>query len=131
MTIVDTTVWIDYLDGTANPHTQWLDRELNQQRLGLTDLILYEVLRGIRGDSTFTRVRLDMTKFEIFDTGGEALAVTSAQNYRFLRARGHTVRKTIDCLIATFCLTGGHILLHRDRDFDLFEEHLGLRVLHP
>ena len=131
MTIVDTTVWIDYLAATSNLHTDWLDRELNQQRLGLTDLILCEVLQGIRGDSTFARVRRDMTKFEVFDTGGEALAVASAQNYRFLRARGHTVRKTIDCLIATFCLSGGHTLLHRDRDFDLFEKHLGLRVLHP
>jgi predicted nucleic acid-binding protein len=131
MTIVDTTVWIDYLAGTANPHTDWLDRELNRQRLGLTDLILCEVLQGIRGDSTFARVRRDMSRFEVFDTGGEALAVASAQNYRFLRASGLTVRKTIDCLIATFCLSSGHILLHRDRDFDLFEKHLGLRVLHP
>jgi predicted nucleic acid-binding protein len=131
MTIVDTTVWIDYLAGTFNPPTDWLDRELNQQRLGLTDLILCEVLQGIRGDSTFARVRRDMSRFEVFDTGGEALAVASAQNYRFLRARGHTVRKTIDCLIATFCLSGDHTLLHRNRDFDLFEKHLGLVVLHP
>jgi len=131
MTIVDTTVWIDYLAGTANPHTQWLDRELNQQRLGLTDLILCEVLQGIRGDSTFARIRRDLSRFEVFDTGGETLAVASAQNYRFLRARGHTIRKTIDCLIATFCLSGGHVLLHRDRDFDLFEKHVGLLVVHP
>jgi hypothetical protein len=131
MTIVDTTVWIDYLGGTANPHTDWLDRELNQQRLGLTDLILCEILQGIRGDSTFTRVRRDLSKFEVFETGGEALAVASAKNYRSLRSRGHTIRKTIDCLIATFCLTEGHSLLHRDHDFDPFEKHLGLRVVHP
>jgi hypothetical protein len=131
MTIVDTTVWIDYLGGTANPHTDWLDRELNQQRLGLTDLILCEILQGIRGDSTFMRVRRDLSKFEVFETGGEALAVASAQNYRSLRSRGHTIRKTIDCLIATFCLTEGHSLLHRDHDFDPFEKHLGLRVVHP
>ncbi len=131
MTIVDTTVWIDYLGGAGNPHTDWLDRELNQQRLGLTDLILCEVLQGIRGDSTFKRVRRDLSRFEVFDTGGEALAVASAQNYRSLRSRGQRVRKTIDCLIATFCLTEGHLLLHRDRDFDPFEKHLGLRVVHP
>ena len=131
MTIVDTTVWIDYLGGTANPHTEWLDRELNQQRLGLTDLILCEILQGIRGDATFTRVRRDLSKFEVFETGGEALAVASAQNYRALRSHGHTIRKTIDCLIATYCLTEGHSLLHRDHDFDPFEKHLGLRVLHP
>ncbi|MHB8301625.1 MAG: type II toxin-antitoxin system VapC family toxin [Acidobacteriaceae bacterium] len=131
MTIVDTTVWIDYLGGTVNPHTEWLDRELNQQRLGMTDLILCEVLQGIRGDPSFSRVRRNLSRFELFDTGGEALAVSSAQNYRLLRSHGHTVRKTIDCLIATFCLTEGHSLLHRDHDFGPFEKHLGLRVLHP
>jgi predicted nucleic acid-binding protein len=131
MTIVDTTVWIDYLAGTPNPQTDWLDAELDRQRLGLTDLILCEVLQGIRGDSAFAQVHRELTKFAVFDTGGEALAVASAKNYRVLRSRGKTVRKTIDCLIATFCIANGHILLHRDRDFDLFEGHLGLRVLHP
>ncbi|MGC1784348.1 MAG: PIN domain nuclease [Acidobacteriaceae bacterium] len=131
MTIVDTTVWIDYFRGTENPHTDWLDRELNRQRLGLTDLILCEILQGIVADSTFTRVRRDLSRFEVFDTGGEALAVAAARNYRSLRSRGHTVRKTIDCLIATFCLTEGHSLLHRDHDFNPFENHLGLRVIHP
>ena len=131
MTIVDTTVWIDYLRGAANPHTDWLDRELNRQRLGLTDLILCEILQGVVVDSTFTRVRRDLSKFEVFDTGGEALAVAAARNYRTLRSSGHTVRKTIDCLIASFCLTERHSLLHRDHDFDPFEKYLGLRVVHP
>lgn len=131
MTIVDTTVWIDYLGGTINPHTDWLDRELNRQRLGLTDLILCEILQGIRADSGFTRVRRDLSRFVVFNTGGEALAVASARNYRLLRSRGHTIRKTIDCLIATFCLTEGHSLLHRDHDFDPFERYLDLRVIHP
>ncbi len=63
--------------------------------------------------------------------GGEALAVAAANNYRLLRSRGITIRKTIDCLIATFCIAEGHILLHDDRDFDLFEDHLGLQVIHP
>ena len=131
MIIVDTTVWIDYFGGTANPHTDWLDRELSQQRIGLTDLILSEILQGIRDDSTFKRLRRELCHFEVFSTGGIDLAVASAQNYRILRSRGYTVRKTIDCLIATFCLSEGHALLHRDRDFDPFEKALGLRVLHP
>jgi predicted nucleic acid-binding protein len=76
-------------------------------------------------------VRREMSKFEVFDTGGTELAVASAQNYRLLRTRGLTIRKTIDCLIATFCLMAGHSLLHRDHDFDPFEKQLGLRVLHP
>ncbi|MGA7315728.1 MAG: hypothetical protein WBX22_17330 [Silvibacterium sp.] len=68
---------------------------------------------------------------EVFATGGVELAVASARNYRTLRALGHAVRKTVDGLIATFCLDPGHALLHRDRDFDPFEKHLGLRVVHP
>jgi predicted nucleic acid-binding protein len=131
MTIVDTTVWIDYLAGTTNPHTVWLDREINQQRIGLTDLILCEILQGIQGDSDFDRVRLALSKFEVFATGGEELAVASAKNYRALRSRGCTIRKTIDCLIATFCLTEGHSLIHRDRDFEPFERYLGLPIVHP
>jgi predicted nucleic acid-binding protein len=131
MTIVDTTVWIDYFAGTVNLHTDWLDHELNRQRLGLTDLILCEVLQGVRTDSDFTKVRRTLSTFEVFRTGGEVMAIASARNYRFLRSRGHTIRKTIDCLIATFCLEERHSLLHRDHDFEPFEELLGLQVIHP
>jgi predicted nucleic acid-binding protein len=129
--IVDTTVWIDYLCGAANPHTEWIERELSQRPLGLTDLILCEILQGIRDESTFKQVRRELSKFVFFRTGGEELAVASAHNYRFLRVRGYTIRKTIDCLIGSFCLLEGHSLLHRDRDFDVFERHLGLAVVHP
>jgi predicted nucleic acid-binding protein len=131
MVIIDTTVWIDYLAGTTNDHTAWLDRELGRQRLGLTDLILCEVLQGIRTDAAFTRARRDVTKFHVFETCEIDLAVTAAQNYRWLRRQGYTVRKTIDCLIATFCIDAEHWLLHRDHDFDPFEKHLGLRVVQP
>jgi predicted nucleic acid-binding protein len=131
VTIVDTTVWIDYLGGTVNPQTDWLNREFGRQPLGLTDLILCEVLQGIQDEPAFRRVRRELSRFDIFPTGGEELAVASAQNYRLLRVRGYTIRKTIDCLIASFCLLDGHSLLHRDRDFDAFEQHLGLQVVHP
>jgi predicted nucleic acid-binding protein len=131
MVIIDTTVWIDYLRGTENPETRWLDRELQRQRLGLTDLILFEVLQGIRDQNSFARVRAELLKFQVFETGSSVLAVAAAQNYRDLRQRGYTVRKTVDCLIATFCLLAKHELLHRDRDFDPFEKALGLRVVHP
>jgi predicted nucleic acid-binding protein len=128
--IVDTTVWIDYLRGSENPETQWLDRELRLQRLGLTDLILCEVLQGIREQNAFMRVQSELLKFQVFHTGGSDLAIAAAQNYRDLRQHGYTVRKTIDCLIATFCLQARHQLLHRDHDFDSFEEVLGLQVVH-
>jgi predicted nucleic acid-binding protein len=131
LVLVDTTVWIDYLAGTANPHSSWLDRQVGKQPLGLTDLIFCEVLQGIRSDAAFSVVRRDLERFPIFQTGGLQLALLAAQNYRHLRGHGITVRKTIDCLIATFCIEAGHELLHRDRDFDAFEVRLGLRVIHP
>jgi predicted nucleic acid-binding protein len=92
--------------------------------------ILCEVLQGIREQSAFARVRSDLMKFQIFETGGADFAVAAAQNYRELRRRGFTVHKTIDCFIATFCLRAKHDLLHRDRDFDCFERAPGLRVVH-
>ena len=131
MVIVDTTVWIDYFGGITNTETGWLDRALARERLGLTDLILAEVLQGIRDDASFRQVREDLLKFRVFANGGTAFAVVAADNYRALRKRGFTIRKTVDCWIATFCLLSGHRLLHRDRDFDVFENQLGLKVVHP
>src|SRR5277367_5189352 len=131
MTIVDTTVWIDLLGGISNPQTEWLERALRRERVGLTDLNLCEVLQGIRSKALFDEVRKELTEFRVFPTGGAELAVSAAHNYRTLRALGHTVRKTIDCLIASFCLSQGYSLLHRDRDFEPFEKHLGLVVQHP
>ena len=131
MIIVDTTVWIDYLRGHANRETDYLDRELSRQRLGLTDLILCETLRGISDETLFARTLRALRTFEIFETGGQEMAIMAARNFRTLRKRGSKVRKTIDCLIATFCLQHGHSLLHRDRDFDHFEQVLGLAVIHP
>ena len=131
MVIVDSSVWIDYLSEIDNAQTVWLDRALSERRVGLTDLILCEVLQGIRDDATFRRVKQKLLQFAVFDSVGAELAMTSAENYRLLRARGITVRKTIDCLIATFCMEGGHTLLHNDRDFEPFEKHLGLWIIHP
>lgn len=131
MVIVDTTVWVDYFRGLQNPETDWLHVEADHQRLGLTDLILCEVLQGVRDEVAARDVQRELLKFEVFDTGGVSLAIEAARRFRTLRSRGHTVRKTIDCLIATFCLREQHSLLHRDRDFDPFEDVLGLSVIHP
>ncbi len=131
MVIVDTTVWVDYLNGISTPEVDWFDRESERQRLGLLDLTVCEVLQGVSTDAAAARVLRTLRRFEIFDTGGIALAEAAARNYRHLRARGRTVRKTIDCLIATFCLEHSNALLHSDRDFDPFEDVLGLQVVHP
>jgi predicted nucleic acid-binding protein len=112
MVVIDTTVWIDYLRGAENPETRWLERELFRQRLGLTDLILCEVLPGIPDRFLFSQVRDKLLKFQIFPTGGTDLAIAAVENYQFLRRHGFTVRRTIDCVIATHCLQDGHQLLH-------------------
>jgi predicted nucleic acid-binding protein len=128
---VDSSVWIDFLGPTRSSESAWLAREIPKERIGLTDLILCEVLQGVRSDADFWQLSQELGKFQAFSVGGPDLAVASALNFRFLRAKGITVRKTIDCLIATFCIERGHALLHRDPDFDPFEQHLGLRVIHP
>src|SRR3569832_1243458 len=107
MVIVDSTVWIDYLNGTSTPETEWLDREADRRRLGLVDLWFCEILQGLSTDQEAARVLRQLRRFEIFETGGIDLATAAAHNYRQLRQRGRTVRKTIDCLIATFCLREG------------------------
>ena len=131
MIIVDTTVWIDYFGGVRNAESDWLDHELGHQPLGLTDLILCEVLQGYRDDATFESVLNELLRLEIFEPAGPILAVAAAKNFRRLRRQGFTIRKTIDCWIASFCILEQHGLLHRDRDFHPFEKILGLKVVHP
>jgi predicted nucleic acid-binding protein len=131
MVIVDTSVWIDYFNGHENRETDWLESRLDQDRLGLTTIILSEILQGLSDEKTAKLVEAELRQFEIFEASSVSLAVQAAKNYRVLRRRGKTVRKTIDVFIATFCIEGQHSLLHRDRDFDAFEELLGLSVVHP
>ena len=95
------------------------------------DLILAEVLQGFRHDPDFEKVRRILGRFMQESMVNPVLAVQSARNYRFLRQKGVTVRKTMDSLIATFCIENDHDLLHNDSDFDGYEKHLGLRVIHP
>jgi predicted nucleic acid-binding protein len=129
LVIVDTSVWIDFLNGVTNPESEWLDLNLDRVRIGLTTMVLAEVLQGLRDDREASLVQTQLLEFEIIDLLDAALAVEAAHYYRQLRAAGHTVRTTIDVLTATYCIREGHSLLHRDRDFDIFEEKLGLRVI--
>jgi hypothetical protein len=129
--IVDASVWIDYFAGTPTIEAAWLEREVSKQEIGLTDLTVCEVLQGIRDEALFKQVQIRLMSMQLFPGGGVEIAIIAARNYRLLRAKGVTVRKTIDCLVATFCIEHGHSLLHRDRDFDPFETHLGLQVIHP
>ena len=130
MWIVDSSVWIDYFAGIINPQTDLLDLSLGQRAIGVSDMILCEVLQGFRHERDFEIVKELLLRFPVYTMGGTELAIQSAQNYCFLRRMGITVRKTIDCLIATFVIESGFSLLHNDRDFEPFEAHLGLNVVH-
>lgn len=131
MLLVDSTVWISYFNGQATPETDYLDRKLSSRLILVGDLILVEVLQGFRSDAEFERAHSHLRKFIQRSLLNPPLAVASARNYRQLRQRGITIRKTIDCIIATYAIENGDELLHSDRDFDPFEQHLGLRVVHP
>ncbi len=131
MLVVDSTIWVDYFNGSQNPLTDYLDIILDKQLIIVGDLILAEVLQGFRTDNDFEKARREMGKFTQVAMVNPALALQSARNYRLLRHKGITVRKTIDSLIATYCIENEHSLLQKDIDFDGYEEHLGLKVIHP
>ncbi len=128
MILVDSSVWIDYFRGTATPQVERLDALLGAEPLAVGDLMVAEVLQGFQSDRDFNRAKRLLMTFETVNIVDLPTAVQAARNYRALRARGITVRKTIDTLIATCCIRNGHILLHSDRDFEPFALHLGLRV---
>lgn len=129
MWIVDSSVWIDYFRGEVTRQTDLLDWGLGRVEIGLGDIILAEVLQRFDRAAEFRAARDALLRFPIFTIGGIAIALKSAENFRRLRRRGVTVRKTVDCLIATFVIENGFSLLHSDRDFDAFEAYLGLDVV--
>jgi predicted nucleic acid-binding protein len=129
MLLVDSSVWIDYFNGAVTPQTDYLDKALAHEPVLVGDLILTEVLQGFRSEAEFEQALQALSKFQLASLVNPALAVQSARNYRQLRKLGITVRKTIDCLIATFCIEHGHTLLHNDSDYEAFTIHLGLQTV--
>ncbi len=127
MILVDSSVWIDYFRGNTTRQANKLDDLLGSEPLAIGDLILTEVLQGFGSDREFNAARRMLLALDMVVLGGADVAVEAAKNYRRLRDLGVTVRKTIDTVIATRCIVSGHTLLHSDRDFDAFEQHLGLR----
>ncbi len=128
MIMVDSSVWINYFNGTDTWQTDLLDQLLGQVPLFTGDLILTEVLQGFRSTTDYNKAKEAMSVLECKTLGGYEIAVKSAENYRQLRRRGVTVRKTIDVIIATFCITENIPLLHDDKDFAPITEYLGLQV---
>ncbi len=128
MILVDSSVWIDYFQGTITAQTELLDKLLGQRPLAIGDLILTEVLQGFEDERDFNEARRLLTSLMVVQLGGQGIAIQAGKNFRALRRLGVTVRKTIDTVIATRCIESGYDLLHSDRDFDPFAKHLGLRV---
>lgn len=131
MILVDSSVWIDYFRGAMTPQTDKLDSLLGVEPLATGDLILTEVLQGFITDQDFQQAKKLMTSLVTVELAGQDIAIKAAVNFRTLRARGITVRKTIDTVIATHCIESNLILLFSDRDFDPFVQHLGLRSALP
>jgi predicted nucleic acid-binding protein len=125
--VADSSVWIENLRNEQSTEVTLLRQSLDEILMG--DLILVEILQGARDDAQARELRALFRDFDVVTICGEDIAVQAARNYRTLRAMGITVRRTIDAIIATFCIENGFPLLHRDRDFGHFETHLGLRVV--
>jgi predicted nucleic acid-binding protein len=131
MILVDSSVWIDYFRGTQTPEADRLDNLLGTEPVATGDLILAEVLQGFGSERDFRQGQGLLTSLPVIELVGGDIAIQAARNFRMLRARGITIRKTIDTLIATSCIEKGLSLLYSDRDFDPFVEHLGLRTALP
>jgi len=129
MILVDSSVWISYFNGRITWQTEMLDQMLQQIPVYTGDLILTEVLQGFRKDSEFKKAREALSILPCKQLGGYDIAIQSAKNYRTLRKKGITVRKTIDIIIGTFCIVENIPLLHDDRDFDPMTEHLSLKTI--
>jgi len=127
--LVDSSVWIDYFNGNSTEAVEYLEVALGKEDLIIGDLILTEVLQGFKSDKDFDTAKDLLTSFDVHNLLNEDIAIKSADNFRILRKKGLTVRKTIDVIIATYCIEHHISLLHADKDFTPFANHLGLRIL--
>ena len=131
MILIDSSVWIDYFNGTPTWQTDLLDNYLSNVPVVIGDLILTEVLQGFRSNKDYETAKTFLNALPFCQMGGYDVAIQSAQNYRLLRKAGVVVRKTIDIIIATFCIMEGLTLLHDDRDFDPMASHFSLKTSTP
>lgn len=129
MILVDSSVWIDYFNGKKTSQTDWLDSALGNKPIIIGDLILTEVLQGFQSGNDFRKAKKILLEFPFMEMVGQNMAIKSAANYRLLRKKGVTVRKTIDVMIGTFCIYYHFSLLHDDRDFDPIEKYLKLKTI--
>ena len=128
MIVADTSAWIDYFNGVIAPHTDILDSDLQTNQIIIGDLIIAELLQGFKKEKEYYTAKRLIETLEYHDFVGREIALKAAENYRYLRSIGITVRKTIDVIIATFCIENNYLLIHNDRDFNAIETHLGLKI---
>jgi len=126
MIMVDSSVWIDYFTGADTKQTEVLDNTLGQQHVAIGDLILTEVLQGFRHDKDYNTAKSLFNELALFELLGKEMALKSADNFRAIRKKGVTIRKTADVIIASFCIEKNIPLLFSDKDFKPFVKHLGL-----
>lgn len=129
MILVDSSVWINYFNAIDTWQTELLDQLLKEVPILIGDLILAEVLQGFRKDKDFSKAKDALNTLPFCQIGGFDVALQSAQNYRKLRKRGITVRKTIDVIIGTYSILENLPLLHDDKDFEPMVEHLSLKAI--
>jgi predicted nucleic acid-binding protein len=129
MILVDSSVWIDYFNGSHNWQVEMLDKLLQREPIIMGDLILAEVLQGFRSDADFNQAKKFLSVLPVRTLGGYKIALQSAIHYRALRKKCVSVRKTIDLIIATFCIMENIPLLHNDRDFGPMTAHLSLQAI--
>ena len=129
MILVDSSVWVDYFNGVETLATKKLDSLLGLQPICTGDLILAEVLQGFRQDQDYKAAKTLLCSLPMYSMLGVDLSLKSADNYRALRKQGFTIRKTIDTMIATFCIENDFLLLHSDKGFQPFQQLLGLQVV--
>ena len=132
MIVVDTTVWIDFLEARGTAFDRHLTELIEEQApLALVDIVYAEILQGIRDEETFQRTRMSLRAHPIFRPRGLETFETAANLYRAARRRGLTIRRSVDCLIAATCLEAGAEIYHNDRDFDALARVSDLMIYRP
>jgi predicted nucleic acid-binding protein len=130
MILVDTSVWIDFLKGASSRERRALHRLIEEEKdISITEIILAEILQGIKEDKDFIAVKDYLLEFPIYRPKGIETYLRAAGIYRDCRKKGKTIRKTIDCIIAAICIENDLTLFHKDGDFDLIGDCTGLKVL--
>ncbi|WP_313522741.1 PIN domain nuclease [Shinella sp.] len=128
MIVVDSSVWIAALRGIDTPQSMQLKTIPKARNILLGDIVLLEILQGAQNDGNAANLQKRLAPFQVVPMLSPDIAIKAAENFRRLRAKGITIRKTADLIIGTYCMEHGHSLLHADRDFDPMAEHLGLRI---